>query len=220
MPIFFQQDIEDDTRLGVWKIEEEEDFFLKEVVLQRAITHPHKRLQHLAGRYLLRHLFPEFPMDLIRIADTRKPYLENEAFHFSISHCNDYAAAIVSRKKRVGVDLELYHSKVERIRNKFLHPEESAMVDRESWPSLPVDPPQLAPLMLLWSAKEAVFKWWSYGHVDFSDQIRIDASSPELSGVLPVRFMAVQNTWNLELHYRLFESFSLSVDCNVERERR
>src|SRR5688500_14753910 len=103
MPIFFQQDIDGDTKLAVWKIEEEESFF--NVPLHRDITHPHKRLQHLAGRYLLRHLFPAFPLDLIKIADTRKPYLDNEAYHFSISHCSDYAAAIVSRSKRVGVDI-------------------------------------------------------------------------------------------------------------------
>ena len=56
MPIFFQQDIEDNTRLGIWKIEEEEKFFLQSVPLQNEITHPHKRLQHLAGRFLLKQL--------------------------------------------------------------------------------------------------------------------------------------------------------------------
>ena len=104
MPIFFQQDIDENTRLAIWKIEEGEDFFLASVPLQRDITHPHKRLQHLAGRYLLKYLYPDFPIELIRIADTKKPYLEGEAYHFSISHCGDFAAAIVSSQKRVGVD--------------------------------------------------------------------------------------------------------------------
>ena len=52
MPIFFQHQINDDTKLAVWEIKEDEDFFLQHVPLQREITHPHKRLQHLAGRYL------------------------------------------------------------------------------------------------------------------------------------------------------------------------
>ena len=46
-----------------------------------------KRLQHLAGRYLLYALFDDFPLEEIVIADTRKPFLENEKYHFSISHC-------------------------------------------------------------------------------------------------------------------------------------
>ncbi|HEY0042427.1 MAG TPA: 4-phosphopantetheinyl transferase, partial [Flavisolibacter sp.] len=124
MPIFFQQDIDESTKLAVWKIEEEEDFFLQHVPLQREITHPHKRLQHLAGRYLLQYLFPDFPINLIKIADTRKPYLENEAYHFSISHCSNYAAAIVSKGKRVGVDIEVPSLKVEKIMHKILHEEE------------------------------------------------------------------------------------------------
>ena len=107
MPIFFQHQINETTRLGIWKIEETEEFFLSNVPLQQEVTHPLKRLQHLAGRFLLQFLYPGFPYELIRIADTRKPYLPNEQYHFSISHCGDYAAAIVSSDQRVGVDIEI-----------------------------------------------------------------------------------------------------------------
>jgi hypothetical protein len=58
MPLFYQQHINQSTRLAIWKIEESESFFAETVPLKRDITHPHKRLQHLAGRYLLRFLFP------------------------------------------------------------------------------------------------------------------------------------------------------------------
>ena len=115
MPLIYEQQIDSSTKIGVWHITEEENFFLEHVPLQRSITHPHKRLQHLAGRYLLRELFPEFPLSLIIIADTRKPFLEDDAFHFSISHCGNYAAAIVSTQSRVGVDIEIPHSKIEKM---------------------------------------------------------------------------------------------------------
>src|SRR3954462_10941207 len=115
MPVFFQQQINDTTRLGIWKIEETESFFKENVPLHRDITHPHKRLQHLAGRFLLQFLAPDFPYDLIRIAETRKPFLSNDAYHFSISHCGDYAAAIVSRDSRVGIDVELVRPLVVKV---------------------------------------------------------------------------------------------------------
>ncbi len=67
MPIFFQQEIDADTKLGVWKIKEPEEFFLKEVMPQRNVSHPHKKLQHLAGRFLLKYLFKDFPAELIQI---------------------------------------------------------------------------------------------------------------------------------------------------------
>jgi 4'-phosphopantetheinyl transferase EntD len=129
MPLFFQQEINPFTRLAIWNIAEEESFF--DVPLQRNITHPHKRLQHLAGRYLLRLLFPYFPLELIRIADTRKPFLEDELFHFSISHCGDFAAALVSTKNRVGVDIELVSDKVQKVQHKFLSSEEQRVVNSD-----------------------------------------------------------------------------------------
>lgn len=168
MPLFYQQDINETTRLGVWKIEEEEDFFLRSVPLQRSITHPHKRLQHLAGRYLLRFLFPDFPNEEIEIADTRKPFLPDEQYHFSISHCGDYAAALVSSTARVGIDIENITARVEKIKHKFLHPDELQFVHAHE------SAKQIELLTLLWSVKEAMFKWWGRGDVDFSEVLRVN----------------------------------------------
>ncbi|HEV8081101.1 MAG TPA: 4-phosphopantetheinyl transferase, partial [Chitinophagaceae bacterium] len=91
MPVLYEH-INDFAKIAIWHIAEEKKFFLQKVPLQREITHPHKQLQHLAGRYLLQHLYPDFPYHLIEIADTRKPFLPDEEYHFSISHCGDYAA--------------------------------------------------------------------------------------------------------------------------------
>jgi phosphopantetheinyl transferase len=163
MPIFFQHQINESTRLGIWKIEETEEFFKANVPQHRDVTHPHKRLQHLAGRFLLQYLFPDFPYELIKIADTRKPFLPGEQYHFSISHCGDYAAAIVSKDRRVGVDIEIPVDKIIRVRDKFLSPQEVA-----AFGSL-----DIGQLTMCWSAKEAVFKWDGEGGVDFREQIRL-----------------------------------------------
>ncbi|GAA4328165.1 4'-phosphopantetheinyl transferase family protein [Flaviaesturariibacter amylovorans] len=175
MPLFYQQAVDNDTQLAVWHLTEDEAFF--DVPLQRAITHPHKRRQHLAGRYLLRLLCPEFPLDLIRIADTRKPFLDDEAFHFSVSHCGDYAAAIVSPVRRVGIDIELPTNKVQRIRHKFLSEGEEARI---AAPGDVLAPVQLA--TLVWSAKEAAFKWYGKGNVDFRADMPVQALSLDADG--------------------------------------
>lgn len=217
MPIFFQQAINGDTRLGIWKIEEDEDFFLPKVPLQRSITHPHKRLQHLAGRYLLQHLYPDFPLSLIQIADTRKPFLEDEAYHFSISHCGDYAAAIVSTVNRVGLDIELFSHKIGRIQHKFVSDEEHPVV-HEPW-ALVDNQPALAAravdhmkkLGLMWSAKEAVFKWYGQGEVDFRKHICIRSVVPqeEDSFETIVHFKKNEDLF-LGLHSRFFDTVCLS----------
>jgi len=210
MPIFFQQDIDESTRLAVWKISEDEAFFLQHVPLQREITHPHKRLQHLAGRYLLQYLFPDFPINLIKIADTRKPYLDDEAYHFSISHCSNYAAAIVSKEKRVGVDIEVPTPKVERVMHKFLHKEELSALSYQISAVNSEQEFSNPKLTLLWSCKEAVFKWWSYGNVDFSEMIRIEPFEMSQQGIIQSRFVSETETTPLILHYQLFEGICLA----------
>ena len=166
MPVVYNRQLDTFTKIGVWHITEDENFFLEQVPLQRDINHPHKRLQHLAGRYLLKTLFPQFPISLILIADTRKPFLHNEAFHFSISHCGNYAAAIVSSKNRVGVDIEIPHEKIEKIQHKFLSDKEKKILHEYGGD-------KIKNLTMAWSIKEALFKWYGTGQVDFIKDMNI-----------------------------------------------
>ncbi len=222
MPIFFQQEIDNDTRLAIWKIEEYEDFFLQKAVPQRLVTHPHKRLQHLAGRYLLRHLFADFPIELIRIADTRKPFLEDEAYHFSISHCGDFAAAIVSKTKRVGVDIEEIRPTVGKVQHKFISEKE---LDVRNWelgmeqttdlPSPVYNGQLLVPdlqlLTLMWSCKEAVYKWYGWGEVDFKEHI-VFQKTKQMTNSLYDSVICFQKEGPvmLQLHSRSFDGLVLS----------
>lgn len=173
MPVFFQHQINESTRLGVWKIEETEEFFKGNVPIHREVTHPHKRLQHLAGRFLLQYLFPDFPYQLIEIADTRKPFLPGEQYHFSISHCGDFAAAIVSKNKRVGIDVEIPVDKIGRIMHKYLSTKELGIFNPGSGIVDDIQSMNVDKLTLLWSSKEAVFKWHGNGGVDFRRDIRL-----------------------------------------------
>jgi phosphopantetheinyl transferase len=226
VPIFFQHQINDTTRLGIWKIEETEEFFLSNVPLQQEVTHPLKRLQHLAGRFLLQFLCPGFPYELIRIADTRKPYLPNEQYHFSISHCGDYAAAIVSNDQRVGVDIEITSKKAERIKNKFLtqneqlifsltspsvadHVPQSALAVAQGLSKAQRDPVVSGPDLttLLWCAKESVYKWFGDGGVDFRKHIQlegIDANDETIIGHF------AKTKQDLIIHYRHLDHLILT----------
>lgn len=167
MPLFYQHNINESTRLAIWHITEEENFFLEKVPVKRDVSHAQKRLQHLAGRYLLKELFSDFPLQEILIADTRKPYLVDEQYHFSISHFGHYAAAIVSSTRRVGVDVEKASPTIEKIRNKFLSENESVI----AFEGIEKSGHRLRQLTLLWSAKESIFKWYSLGKVNFKEHI-------------------------------------------------
>ena len=170
MPLFYEHNINKNAKIGVWHITEPENFFLEKVPLHRQITHPHKRLQHLAGRYLLQYLSPDFPYHLIEIADTRRPFLPNEECHFSISHCGDYAAAIISKDMRVGVDIEMITPKIERVKDKFLSEGELGIALHTTHHS----PFTIHDILTgLWSIKESLFKWIGDGSVDFKEHLHI-----------------------------------------------
>jgi len=198
MPIFFQHPINETTRLGIWKIEETEEFFKGNVPQHRDVTHPHKRLQHLAGRFLLQFLFPDFPYELVQIADTRKPFLPDDQYHFSISHCGDYAAAIVSKDRRVGIDIEIPVEKIEKIRNKFMSGAEQLRLHLNG---------ELQQLTAFWSAKEAVFKWYGEGKVDFKEHIQLQRQD---SGKEVIDCFFEPKHKKLKVHYRMLEHLVLA----------
>lgn len=207
MSLFYQHNINETTKLAIWKIEEDENFFLKHVPLQRKITHPNKRLQHLAGRYLLKYLFPGFPYAEILIADTRKPYLPNEQYHFSISHCGIYAAALVSTTYRTGIDIEKPVEKVARVMHKFLH-ENDLMYMTESYRY------QRSPLQLLtvmWSAKEALYKWYSLGEVDFKEHMQLNRAIIVNEDKMELPFVFKKfHELRLTIYAKLFDELVLS----------
>jgi len=204
VPVFFQQQINEHTRLGVWKIEETEEFFKGNVPLHRDVTHPHKRLQHLAGRFLLQFLFPDFPYELIQIADTRKPYLPDEQYHFSISHCGYYAAAIVSRKNRVGVDIEIPTGKIGRLTDKFISEKEKEVFEMEE---AELQTTNYKLQTLIWSSKESVFKWYGDGGVDFKKHIQL-FNWQEGKDTIDCFFS--KDNAELVIHYREFDGLVLA----------
>jgi phosphopantetheinyl transferase len=184
------------TRLGVWKIGEQEDFFRSRVNISAEIHHPHKRLQHFAGRYLLLELFPDFPIREIRITNSRKPVLQSNSFHFSISHCRDYVAAIVSKKTAVGIDIEAMQPKVERVSHKFLSPDEQAFMDARN---------TLAHKTICWSAKEAVYKWYGLGGIDFKEDIHLEPFRFQPAGFISCNFNRLDTNARLYLQYYIME---------------
>ena len=203
MPLVYQQDINEESRLAVWHIRETEGFFLHKVAPIRQISHPHKRLQHLAGRYLLLELFPEFPIDLVMLADSRRPYLHGDSFHFSVSHGGDFAAALVSRKYRTGVDVELIRPRILSLQHKFLGNEESCMLDH--WPC-----GKLEAVTLAWSMKESMFKWNAGSGIDFRQQLLLKHLYHHDGHYKADAVVAKDSERHLQLNGLLFPEYALT----------
>lgn len=207
MPLFYQHNINDSKRLAVWHITEDEDFFLQKVSGQNEIMHPHKRLQHLAGRYLLQFLQSDFPFQDIRIAPSKKPFVLQDNLHFSLSHCKDYAAAIISKDSPVGIDVEWILPKIERVKERFLSPPELDLCQSESnkrQESL------YKMVTLFWCAKECIYKWDGRGQLSFKRNMKIhEIVFEKQEGFLGADFIKDQKI-ALHLPFRFFGDLCLA----------
>jgi phosphopantetheinyl transferase len=163
MALYKHWHTEEDTTIAIWKVEEPEDFFVRETGFHSNRKHAIRRIEHVTGRFLLRYLDPEFPIHKIEISPLRKPYLPpDENRHFSISHSFPYIAAAISRTKNIGVDIQIFREKIFRLQHKFLSEKELRHFHND-----------IGKLTLAWSVKEAVFKWFGAGELDFIEHMPI-----------------------------------------------
>ncbi len=201
MPIFFQHQINESAKLVIWHISDPESFFTKSIAIKSIITNETKRLQHLAGRFLLQILEPDFPVSAIQQPTFGKPYLPNNEFQFSISHCGDFAAALISKNQKVGIDIELTTDRVLKVTDKFLSENEKKIFSNS------LQPFDASLKTLLWSAKESVFKWYGEGGVNFQEQIQVQQLN-ENENTIECFFSKTNQ--QLIIHYRQFENLWLT----------
>lgn len=166
MPLVYQQNINEHTKMGVWQIQETEDFFLEKVNEQYKITHSRKKIQHLAGRYLLLEMGVDISLKNILLTATGKPFLPDESYFFSISHCADYVAAIISKTSNVAIDIQHVVPKIESIKQKFLTEEEMNLLS-----NLAISPNEQ--FTFAWTIKETMFKYFDEGGIDFKQHLNI-----------------------------------------------
>ena len=117
---------------------------------------------------MLQNLHPGFPLENIRFSMTNKPFLPGDPLHFSVSHCGEYSAVIISESTRVGIDVEHITPKILRVMHKFLSSSERKIFNNCS---------EEQSATIAWTCKEAVFKWYGTGSVDFIKHISLTAFS-------------------------------------------
>ncbi|RYE56236.1 MAG: 4'-phosphopantetheinyl transferase superfamily protein [Sphingobacteriales bacterium] len=171
MPLVFIKEIKKDTYIGMWKIQETEEELLGGLQLKQHELDvidqlsAGKRLLHWLGtRMLLRTMMKTSDYIDCGIDEHGKPYLLNSDYHISFSHSYDYAAVMISREHKVGIDIELIKHRIKSIRHKFLS-------------DLELSQPQIGDntngLYVCWCAKEAIYKWHGKKGLEFKKHMHI-----------------------------------------------
>lgn len=175
MPLALHQYLPDSTELGVWHITESESELVNRLQLNddelswlKTITHDKRYLHWLGSRVLIRWMLQTDQFIQLSANEYKKPILTNFPHEVSISHSNDMAAVIISERQEVGIDLEQIHPKVWKVKERFLSQEELAQID------LSDETAGTKRLIQYWCAKEALFKLFARGNVDFRRELLVE----------------------------------------------
>ena len=177
-------------RLGLWRMEND---------TPNDMT-PRQRESHAVGQ-LLKAMTADEGLS-IGHEDSGKPFLQDaslsrvHSMEISVSHTRGYAALLLSEQKAVGVDIEYISDRVERISSRFIHPEEHTEGTLQK--------------LLLWSAKETVYKLFSACRLQFFD-MRLRSFAPQVMYVENCKQKIV-----VEVHYEVSHDYVLTyaAGCN------
>ncbi|PRZ02185.1 4'-phosphopantetheinyl transferase superfamily protein [Marinilabilia salmonicolor] len=211
MPVLFKKQEGSTPLTVVWKISETEEELIKilpplkdeEKIFLSRLSFPARRLEWLASRILIHLVTGHYPA--ARYKDNGQPFLVDCNDKISISHTKGYAAISVSKDKIPGVDIEYPSSRIEKVMNRFLHPEEKAFLSNNSV----LKERQLG---LIWCLKEAVFKQCGIPGLIFKEQIISQPFTPEDdSGIFLARVAhRAQPPEVLNLQYFIHQDFYLA----------
>jgi len=199
MPVVFNKNIDEQTILSVWKIEETEAELINGLQLKShelefiSSLNNGKRLLHwLSTRLLLRKMLNTSEYIDCRMDEHGKPYLVNSDYEISLSHSFDYAAVMISKDKKVGVDIELIKDKIKKIQAKFLTAVELSQLREED---------STLALYICWCAKEAIYKWNGTKGLEFKRDIHIYPFKAADEGVIQCQVSLPEGTRELEVEY-------------------
>ena len=174
MPLFKEWNIGPHALAAIWKVEEPESFFKEQTGIESAIKNDKRRIEHLAGRFLLKHLKQDFPLHEIGKDGHDKPRIEDNRYFFSISHSWPYIAAVIDPHKEAGIDIQTWNPRIREIQHKFLSPDEQRLFGND-----------LQLLTAAWTAKEAVYKWNGRRNVEFIADLPISffEANPQVNNI-------------------------------------
>lgn len=184
MPLILREDHQD-FALACWETREDLAFFEQHLLYRSQATHTDRKRQQFSSRMALKQLLPEFPFDQVVREGEGKPRLLNEEYDFSLTHTQQYSAAIISGTHMVGVDMERIDARLLKVEKRFLHAEEYQLLPDDSEQRIII-------LTLCWSIKETVFKCFGRSAVDFAGDIRIHAINVDLT-LADIEFIPFQS---------------------------
>ncbi len=159
----------ENTRIIVLKLDADAESLVKQfdkfeiyTLEYSKIVSEKRKLEFLGVRLALNQLIGKEVQ--ISYDKTGKPFLADNSFQISISHSGKWIALIIDPELSVGIDIECPNKKIEKLSNRFL-----SKIEQEEL----IEEKKFEQLLVLWSAKETLYKIIGKDAVDFANQLRI-----------------------------------------------
>ncbi|RMF04840.1 MAG: 4'-phosphopantetheinyl transferase superfamily protein, partial [Bacteroidetes bacterium] len=127
-----------------------------------------RRLEWLAARQLVHQMSGRQQRGAFVKDGYGKPHLAHSPWHISVSHSHKLAAAIAS-PSLCGIDIQFMVPKITRLAHRFLNAQEAASI---------VAAHELDQLHFYWGAKEALYKAYGKGKLDFRQHLSVLPPTP------------------------------------------
>ena len=199
MPLFLNEEISSNVRLGIWVISESsDDFFALYPYLEDSRSEiidlyksERRKCEVLAVRLLIKEIVGDGVSLLHK--DNGQPYLSS-GMNISISHTRGFAVIIVSQNKQVSVDIEYFSCRIGRIRNKFMRDDENAF--------------SLVGLLLHWCTKETMYKLFPEDNLTFDKMQLLSADGNDSTGIITAKNIFRNKI--IPVFYRKYNDFLLT----------
>lgn len=172
MPLKFKKKINSDISLGIWEITESENELLSNLCLKdkeedffKSLKNTTRRKHWLAYRNTIKTFLKDDDTE-IYYDDNSKPHFLNLDYNFSVTHSGDFAAVILSKNNKVGIDIEKINPRVKKLITKFLNDYEIKNFETS-------DNISIEKLYVYWCAKESLLKLYGKRNLDFKKNIII-----------------------------------------------
>lgn len=203
MALEWIRDVGEFGRIGLWQISEELDFLLNRLSLSDrdqniilGMTNENRKKQWLVARLLVKELVGR--QCEVVYDESGRPSLSGSNTHISFSHSADMVASMVNSKHEVGIDIQETKGKIQNIQHKFLSAKELKHTAGD-----------LNKLHIYWCAKEALFKFYGKGNVDFRKHLYIHDFENEHEGIMRGEIRKDDCNQMLDLKYEQLGNYFL-----------
>ena len=203
MGLYFKGKVKENGMMAVWELTESESELEKVVPCAESMVGKAKSRRRKKELLVVQILITEiFGSDVsLDHHPTGEPFLKNRSDYITISHSHRFVVLLTHPFLRVGVDIECMDRNFSAVEHKALSLSEISFLKSGE---------RLRQLAILWSAKEALYKFLSIKKIDFAKQIEVESFNLQDYGVLTAQF--IDNNQKSSTHlmeYKIFDNHIL-----------